>query len=94
MDPQVALEGGQRPGAQHGHGHAVQLQGLGLVGVGGLAHLGHGPPVGADLVGLGPVGPQGAQQQPRHHPLPLEEGREGAHQGDQGVRALTGVGMG
>ena len=38
-------------------------------------------------MGLGPVGAEGAQQQPRNHPLPLVEGRERAHQGDEGVRA-------
>ena len=38
-------------------------------------------------VGLGPVGAEGAQHQPRHHALPLVEGRERAHEGDEGVGA-------
>ena len=38
-------------------------------------------------VGLGPVGAQRAQQQPRHHSLPLVEDRERAHEGDEGVGA-------
>ena len=38
-------------------------------------------------VGLGPVGTQGAQQQPRHDPLTLLQGRQSAQQGDEGVRA-------
>ena len=32
-------------------------------------------------------GPQRAQQQPRHHALSLVEGRQRAHQGDEGVGA-------
>ena len=38
-------------------------------------------------VGLRPVGTEGAQQQPRHHPLPLVEGGQTAHEGDEGVGA-------
>ncbi len=87
LHPQVALQGGQRPDAEDGHGHAVHLQGLGLVGVGGLPRLHAGPLVGLLHVGLGPVGSQGAQEQPRHHPLPLLEGGERAHEGDEGVGA-------
>ena len=85
LHPQVALEGGQRPDAEDGHRDAVHLEGLGLEGVGGLPRLHAGPLVGLVHVGLGPVGSQGAQQQPRHHALPLLEGRERAHQGDEGV---------
>ena len=87
LHPQVALERCQGAYAQHGHRHAVQLQGLGLVGVGGLPRLHAGPPVCLVHVGLRPVGAEGAQHQPRHHPLPLVEGRQRAHQGDEGVGA-------
>ena len=38
-------------------------------------------------VGLGPVGAEGAQQQPRHHALSLVEGGERPHEGDEGVGA-------
>ena len=58
LHPQVALEGRQRPNAQHGHGHAVQLQRLGLVGVGRLPVLRDGPLVGADLVACDQSGPR------------------------------------
>ena len=87
LHPQVSLQGRQRPHAQDGHRHAVHLQGLGLVGVGGLPGLHAGPLVGLLHVGLRPVGTEGAQQQTRHHALPLVEGRQSAHQGDEGVRA-------
>ena len=87
LHPQVAPESGQRPGPQHGHGCAVQLEGFGLVGVGGLPVLGHRPFVGPGLVGLGPVGTQGPQQQAAQDPLPLLQFRQGAHQGDEGVGA-------
>ena len=87
LHPQVALEGGQRPDAQDGHRDAVHLEGLGLVGVGGLPRLHAGPLVGLVHVGLRPVGAEGAQHQPRHHSLPLVEGRERPHEGDEGVGA-------
>ena len=38
-------------------------------------------------VGLGPVGAEGAQKQPSHHALVVLQGRERAHQGDEGVGA-------
>ena len=87
LHPQVALQGRQRPAAEDGHRHAVQLQGLGLVGVGGLSRLHAGPLVGLFEVGLGPVGSQGAQHQPRHRPLTGPDGRQSAQKGDEGVRA-------
>ena len=87
LHPQVALEGGESAQAEDGHRDAVHLQGLGLERVGGFPRLHAGLLVGLVHVGLGPVGSQGAQQQPRHHALPLVEGRERAHQGDEGVGA-------
>ena len=87
LHPQVALEGGQRPDAEDGHRDAVHLEGFGLVGVGGLPRLHAGPLVGLVHVGLRPVGSQGAQHQPRHHSLPLVQGRERPHEGDEGVGA-------
>ena len=85
LHPQVALQGRKRAQAEDGHRDAVHLQGLGLEGVGGIPGLHAGPLVGLVHVGLGPVGAEGAQQQPRHHALSLVEGRERAHQGDEGV---------
>ena len=85
LHPQVALEGGQRAYAEDGHCDAVHLEGLGLERVGGLPRLHAGPLVGLVHVALRPVGAEGAQQQARHHALPLVEGRERAHQGDEGV---------
>ena len=85
LHPQVALQGGQSADAQHGHRHAVELQRLGLEGVGGLPRLHAGPLVGLVEMALRPVGAEGAQQQTGHHPLPLVEGGQGAHQGYQGV---------
>ena len=87
LHPQVALEGGERADAEDGHRHAVHLQRLGLVGVGGLSRLHAGTLVGLFEMGLGPVGAQGAQKQPRHHALVVLQGRERAHQGDEGVGA-------
>ena len=87
LHPEVALEGGQGAHAQDGHRHTVHLQGLGLEGVGGLPRLHAGPLVGLFEMGLRPVGAQGAQHQAGHHPLPLVEGRQRAHQGDEGVGA-------
>ena len=87
LHPQVALEGGQSADAEDGHRHAVQLEGLGLERVGGFPRLHAGLLVCLVHVGLRPVGSQGAQQQPRHHALPLVEGRERAHEGDEGVGA-------
>ena len=87
LDPQVALQGGESADAQHGHRHAVHLQRLGLEGVGGLPRLHAGPLVGLVHVGLGPVGAEGAQQQTGHHSLPLVEGGQCAHEGDERVRA-------
>ena len=87
LHPQVALEGGQGADAEDGHRHAVHLEGLGLVGVGGLSRLHAGPLVGLFEMGLRPVGAEGAQHQPRHHALPLVEGGERPHQGDDGVGA-------
>ena len=87
LHPQVALEGGENAYAEDGHRDAVHLEGLGLEGVGGLPRLHAGPLVGLVHVGLRPVGAQGAQQQPRHDALPLVEGRERAHEGDEGVGA-------
>ena len=87
LHPQIALEGGQSAQAEDGHRDAVQLEGLGLERVGGFPRLHAGLLVCLVHVGLRPVGAQGAQQQPRHHALPLVEGRERAHQGDEGVGA-------
>ena len=87
LHPQIALEGGESAHAEDGHRHTVHLQGLGLERVGGLPGLHAGLLVCLVHVGLGPVGTEGAQQQPRHHPLPLVEGRERAHEGDEGVGA-------
>ena len=85
LHPQVSLEGGENAYADDGHRDAVHLEGLGLERVGGLPRLHAGPLVGLVHVALRPVGAEGAQQQPRHHALPLLEGRERAHQGDEGV---------
>ena len=87
LHPQVALQGRQRPDAEDGHRHAVQLQGLGLVGVGGLSRLHAGTLVCLVHVRLRPVGAEGAQHQPRHGPLTGPEGRQSAQKGDEGVRA-------
>ena len=69
------------------HRDAVHLEGLGLEGVGGLPRLHAGPLVGLVHVSLRPVGTEGAQHQPRHDALPLVQGREPAHEGDEGVGA-------
>ena len=87
LHPQVALQRGESADAEHGHRDAVHLEGLSLVGVGGFARLHAGPLVGLVEMGLRPVGAEGAQQQPRHHALPLVEGRQRAHEGYQGVGA-------
>ena len=87
LHPQVALQSGQRPDAQDGHRHPVQLQGLGLERVGGLPRLHARDLVGLVHVGLRPVGAQGAQHQTRHHALTLVEGRQRAHEGDEWVGA-------
>ena len=87
LHPQVAPQGGQGRHAQDGHRHAVGLEGLGLVGVGGVSPLLDGPLVGLLQVGLRPVGSHRAQHEPRHHALPLVEVGERPHQGDEGVRA-------
>ena len=87
LDPQVAPEGRQRPGAQDGHGHPVQLEGLGVVGVGGVGPLLAGVLESLLLVGLGPVGAQGAQQQPGQDPLAGPQGGEGADYRQQGIGA-------
>ena len=87
LHPQVALQGGKRAQAEDGHRDAVHLQGLGLEGVGGLPGLHAGPLVGLVHVGLGPVGAEGAQHQTGHDALSLVEGRERAHEGDEGVGA-------
>ena len=87
LHPQVAFEGGQRPHAQHGHGDAVQLQGPGLVGVGGVGPLLAGVFESLLLVGLGPVGAQGAQQQAGQHPFAGAQGGEGADDRQQGIGA-------
>ena len=87
LHPQVAFQGGQSPDAQDGHGHAVQLQRLGLERVGGFPRRHARHLVGLVHVGLRPVGAEGAQHQPGHHALPLVEGRQRAQQGYQGVGA-------
>ena len=87
LHPQIALEGRQRPGAQHGHGDAVQLQGLGLVGVGGIGPLLARVFESLLLVGLGPVGAQGAQQQAGQYPLAGARGGQGADDGQQRIGA-------
>ena len=87
LHPQVALEGGQGRHAQDGHRHAVGLEGLGLVGVGWVPALLDGPLVGLLHVGLGPVGAEGAQHQPRHDALVVVQVGQRAQQRDQGVRA-------
>ena len=87
LHPQVAPHGGQRRHAQDGHRHAVGLEGLGLIGVGGVSPVLHGPLVGLLQVRLRPVGSQGAQHQPGHDALPLVEVRQRAHEGDEGVGA-------
>ena len=85
LHPQVAPQGGQCRHAQDGHRHAVGLEGLGLVGVGGVSPLLDGPLVGLLQVGLRPVGSHRAQHEPRHDALPLVEVGERPHQGDEGV---------
>ncbi len=85
LHPQVAPEGDQRRHAQHGHRHAVHLEGSGLVGVGGVSPVLHGPLVGLLQVRLRPVGSQGPQHQPGHDALTLVEVGESAHEGDEGV---------
>ena len=87
LHPQVAFEGRQRPHAQDGHGDAVQLQGLGLVGVGRVGPLLAGVFESLLLVGLGPVGTQRAQQQAGQDPLAGPQGGQGADDGQQGVGA-------
>ena len=87
LHPQVALQGGQRPRAQHGHGDAVQLQGLGLVGVGGIGPLLARVLEGLLLVSLGPVGTEGAQQQAGDQPLAGPQVAERPQEGDEGVGA-------
>ena len=47
----------------------------------------YGRLVGSGLVGLGPLGADGAQQQPRHNALAGTQGGQGADDGDQGVGA-------
>ena len=87
LHPQVALEDRQRPGAQDGHGHAVQLQGLGVIGIGRVGPLLAGVLESLLLVGLGPVGTQGAQQQAGQDPLAGAQGGQRADDGQQGVGA-------
>ena len=87
LHPQVAPQGGQCRHPQDGHRHAVRLEGPGLVGVGGVAPVLHGPLVGLLQMRLRPVGSQGAQHQPRHDALPLVQVGERAQQGDEGVGA-------
>jgi hypothetical protein len=87
LHPQVAPQGQQRPDAQDGHGQAVHLEGPGLVGVGRVAGFWNGRLVGADLVGFGPVGDQGAQQQARHQPLAGAQVGQRSQQGDERVGA-------
>ncbi len=78
LHPKVALEGGQRADAEHGHRDAVHLERLGLEGVGGFPRLHAGPLVGLVQVCLGPVGAEGAQHQPRHDALTLVDVGESA----------------
>ena len=87
LHPQVASDDGQGRHAQDGHRHAVGLERLGLIGVGGVSPVLHGPLVGLLQVGLRPVGSHRAQHQPRHDALPLVEVGERAHEGDEGVGA-------
>ena len=87
LHPQVALEGGQRADAEHGHRHPVHLQRLGLEGVGGLTRLHARPLVGLVHVALRPVGAEGSQHQPGHHSLSLVEAGERPHKGDEGIGA-------
>ena len=65
------------------------MQGLGLVGVGGVGALLAGVREGFLLVGLGPVGTEGAQQQPCQHPLAGAQCGQGAD--DRQQRVGTGV---
>ena len=81
------MRAARAPLQMDGHRDAVHLQRLGLVGVGGLSRLHAGPLVGLFEMGLGPVGAEGAQKQPRHHALVVLQGRERAHEGDEGVGA-------
>ncbi len=85
LHPQVAPQRGQGRHSQDGHGHAVGLEGLGLVGVGGVPAVVHRPLVGLLQMGLRPLGSQGAQQQPSHDALPLVQVGQRAQQGDEGV---------
>ncbi len=85
LHPQVAPQRGKGRHAQHGHRHAVGLEGPGLIGVGGVSPVVHGPLVGLLQMGLRPLGSQGAQQQPRHDALTLVDVGESAHEGDEGV---------
>ena len=87
LDPQVAPEGQQRPRAQDGHGHAVQLQGLGVIGVGGVGPLLARIIESLLLVGLGPVGPQGPQQQAAQDPFPGAQRGQCTNYGQQWVGA-------
>ena len=89
LHPQVAFHGDQCRDAQDGHRHAVQLERLGLVGVGGLPPVLHGPLVGLLQVGLRPLGSQGAQHEPRHDALPFVQVRQRAHEGDEGVGTVV-----
>ena len=87
LHPQVAPQGGQRPGAQHGHGHPVHLEGPGLVGVGGVSGFRDGLLMGLGLVGLGPLGTKGTQQQAGNDALAGAQGGQGADDRQQGVGA-------
>ncbi len=58
-----------------------------MVGVGGVAGFGDGPLVGPGLVGLGPLGTQGAQQQAGHDALAGAQGGQGADDRQQGIGA-------
>ena len=87
LHPQVASDDGQGRDAQDGHRHAVGLEGLGLIGVGGVSPVLHRPLVGLLQVGLRPLGSQGAQHEPRHDALTLVQVGQRAHEGDKGVRA-------
>ena len=87
LPPLVALEGGEARQGKHGHHHAVGAVVADLTGVGGVGPLLQGPLMGPDLVGLGPVGTERSQQQPRHDALACPERRERAEDGEEGVGA-------
>ncbi len=57
------------------------------MGVGGIPCINHRTPVGPLHVGPGPVGSQGAQQQPRHDALSLLQVGQGAQECEKGVGA-------